>query len=92
MLRKTFLNMVYFKSFFSDCLLPVGFENRKLPYSALTVSSYQQSHPAQEARLWTGRGWCLPSKASGKKEYLQIDLGAVSLLFLQTFSVIMWLF
>ena len=51
-------------------------ENGKLPDSALSASKSDGSHPPKEARLNTGKAWCAP-KNSGKKQYVQVDLGQV---------------
>ncbi|XP_065054894.1 uncharacterized protein LOC135683537 isoform X1 [Rhopilema esculentum] len=61
----------------TDCLLPAGFENGKLPDSAFTASASHRYWPPEKARRSGSKGWCLPSKTSGKNEYLQIDLGKI---------------
>ena len=50
--------------------------NGKLPNSAFNASNWYQNFQPYEARLKTGKGWCLDKKA-GKKEHLQIDMGKV---------------
>ena len=56
--------------------MPVGMENRKLPDSAFSASSFDSDNPPKEARLNVGKSWCAPRNA-GKKEYLQVDIGKV---------------
>ena len=59
--------------------MQLGLENKKLPDSALTASASQTRYPAHEARIQTGKGWCLPRNAK-KDSHLQIDMGKVGCL------------
>ena len=62
--------------YFVDCMLPAGMDNGKIPDSAISATSSHSSDPPKEARLNAGKSWCAV-KNSGKKEYLQIDIGMV---------------
>ena len=59
--------------------MPAGMENGKLPDSAFTASSYDDQFPPKEARLNVGESWC-PPEYLGKNEYLQVDIGKVTLI------------
>jgi len=60
----------------TDCLLPSGIGNGKIPDSAFSATSSDSSNPPKEARIHIGKSWCAV-KHSGKNEYLQIDIGMV---------------
>jgi len=60
----------------TDCLIPAGMQNGKLPDSAFSATSSGSSNPPKEARLHVGKAWCT-KKTTGKDLYLQIDLGMV---------------
>lgn len=83
--KKLTLNIYDYKSFLDKCLLPVGIQDKRIPDGAFTSSSmHNYQHGPERARLHqpnNGRdigAWA--AKYNNKKQWLQIDLGAVSTL------------